>query len=240
MALTHELVGARAAEVRARIVEAGGDPSRVRVVAVTKGFEPGAVIAAARAGLLDVGENYAQELVSKAAASGRAAEEAGGEPVPLRWHFLGTVQRNKVRRLAPLVAVWQAVDRVDAGRAIARHAPGASVLVEVSQTGGPHRGGCEEDQVAGLVAALGDLGLDVRGLMTIGPPGPPDAARPGFRRLAGLGAELGLPELSMGMTDDLEIAVQEGATMVRVGRALFGPRPVGRDLRRLGSERGGI
>jgi pyridoxal phosphate enzyme (YggS family) len=240
VALTAESVAARAEEVRSHIAGAGGDPARVRVVAVTKGFGPEAVAAARQAGLHDLGENYAQELVSKAEAVAVAAPSAGLGPEPLRWHFLGTVQRNKVRRLAPLVALWHAVDRLDAGEAIARHAPGAAVLVEVSLTGEAHRGGCREDQVAALTAALGDLGLDVRGLMAIGPPGPPEAARAGFRRLAALAADLGLPELSMGMTDDLEIAVQEGATIVRVGRALFGPRPVRRDLRRLGSERGGV
>ena len=239
MALTSDHVAGRAAEVRDRIAGAGGDVGRVRVVAVTKGFGPEAVAAAAGAGLLDVGENYAQELVAKAEAlAGRDREEGGAQEV--RWHMLGTVQRNKVRRLAPLVALWQAVDRVAAGEAIAGHAPGAAVLVEVTLAGGAHRGGCAEGQVPALIAALGDLGLDVRGLMAVGPPGPPEGARAGFRRLAKMAADLGLPELSMGMTDDLEVAVQEGATMVRVGRGLFGPRPVHRDMRRLGSERGGV
>ena len=239
MALSPEAVAARAEEVRARIAGAGGDPERVGIVAVTKGFGPEAVVAALRAGLSDVGENYAQELVTKAEAAAGIGL-SGTTPEAPRWHFLGTIQRNKVRRLAPLVDVWEAVDRVAAGEALARHAPGAAVMVEVSLTGDVHRGGCAEDQVESLTAALGGLGLDVRGLMAIGPQGPPEAARPGFRRLAALAVKLGLPEVSMGMTDDLEVAVQEGATIVRVGRALFGPRPVRRDERRLGSEAGGV
>jgi len=206
----------RLAAVRDRIEAAGGDPGRVRVVAVTKGFGADAVAAALAAGLHDVGENYAQELLAKQAA-------LGGPGAPA-WHFLGAVQRNKVRRLAPVVAWWEAVARAAEGEAIAAAAPGARVLVEVATVRAPGRGGVPPDEVRGLVGDLTSLGLAVLGLMTVAPR-PPDEARAAFGEVARLADELGLEERSMGMTEDLEAAVAAGSTMVRVGRALFGDRP---------------
>ncbi len=134
---------------------------------VTKGFGPEAVVAARAAGLDDIGENYANELVAK------AAEVAGdpSSPSPLRWHFLGAIQRNKVARLAPIVGLWQSVSRVEEGARIARFAPGATVLVEVDTTGLSGRNGCPPDGVRALVPRLRDAGLDVRGLMTVAAPG---------------------------------------------------------------------
>ena len=215
-------VAERLHSVRLRIEQAGGDPSAVRVVAVTKGFGPEAVAAARAAGLGDIGENYANELVAK------AAEVAGDPslPLPLRWHFLGAIQRNKVARLAPIVALWQSVSRVEEGARIARFAPGAMVLVEVDTTGLSGRNGCPPDGVRALVPRLRDAGLDVRGLMTVAAPGP-EAAQ-SFATVRSLADELGLEERSMGMTDDLEAAVRAGTTMVRIGRALFGDRPAKR------------
>lgn len=216
-------IAQRADRLRERIVDAGGDPSEVTIVAVTKAFGPEAVEAAMAAGLRHVGENYAQELEAKAAA---LAEASGA-----RWHFLGRVQRNKVKRIAAVVHLWQAVDRVCAGEEIARRSPGARVLVEVNVSGDPAKHGCDADAAPALVDGLAALDLSVRGLMAVGPAGPPEGARAGFRRLAALADRLGLPERSMGMTDDLEVAVQEGSTMVRIGRGLFGPRPRRPDLR---------
>ncbi|HLY83863.1 MAG TPA: YggS family pyridoxal phosphate enzyme [Acidimicrobiales bacterium] len=217
-----EVVAANLAAVRRRIEAAGGDPGRITVVAVTKGFGPGMVAAAAAAGLAELGENYAQELVAKAASA----------PDGVRWHFLGPVQRNKVAMLAPHVHLWQALDRLVAGEAIAARQPGAAVLVQVDVNQGIGKPGCHPNDTAPLVGRLREAGLDVRGLMAVGPAGDPELARPGFRLLAALAGELGLAELSMGMSEDLEVAVQEGATMVRVGRALFGPRPGTLGLRR--------
>jgi uncharacterized pyridoxal phosphate-containing UPF0001 family protein len=127
-----------------------------------------------------------------------------------------------------LVDCWQALTRIEEGRAIARRRPGASVLVQVDVVGGQGRNGCAPEEVPDLVAALGDEELDVVGLMTIGPPGPPEAARPVFALVRELATRLGLAECSMGMTDDMDVALSEGSTMVRLGRALFGERP-GRD-----------
>jgi PLP dependent protein len=212
-----EEVAGRLEEVRARIADAGGDPAAVEVVAVTKGFGPWAVRAALEAGLRSVGENYADELLDKAAAVGDAGVE---------WHYLGAVQRRKVRRLAPVVSCWQALSRPEEGLAVATAAPGAAVFVEVDITGLPGRPGIAPAEAPALVGALRELGLSVRGLMGVGPPGPADRARSAFRRLAEMAGELGLSEISAGMSEDLEIAVAEGSTMVRVGRALFGDRPL--------------
>ena len=203
--------------IHRRIAAAGGDPAAVTVVAVTKGFGADAVRAALAAGLGDIGENYAQELVAKHAALG--PDGAGA-----RWHFLGSVQRNKVRALAPLVELWQGLARAVEGAEIAAHRPGARCLVEVDTTGARGRGGCPVAEVPALVSALGAHGLVVEGLMTVAPP-PPAPAGPVFATVRALADALGLAECSMGMSDDLEAAVAEGSTMVRVGRALFGPRP---------------
>jgi pyridoxal phosphate enzyme (YggS family) len=211
----------RLAAVRGRVERAGGDPERITLVAVTKGFGADVVRAALDAGLRDLGESYVQELTAKAAELG---EPADSEARPT-WHFVGRLQRNKVRKAAPHVAWWHSVDRLELGAEIARWAPGATVLAQVNATGEETKAGCPPDLLPTLLDGLADLGLDVRGLMTIGPQGPPEDARPAFRLVRSLAEKHGLPEVSMGMTGDLEVAVEEGATMVRVGTALFGPRP---------------
>jgi hypothetical protein len=214
----------RLAAVRERIAAAGRPPTEVVVVAVTKGFGVDAVEAATAAGIADLGENYAQELAEKADAAPSAPAPAPGDA--RRWHFLGHVQRNKVRVIAGTVHLWQGVDRVAAGEEIAKRAPGARVLVQVRIEGRDDRNGCEPGDVPALVEQLDGLGLDVRGLMAVGPAGPPELARAGFRQVSALADRLGLQERSMGMTADLGVAVEEGSTMVRVGRGLFGARPV--------------
>lgn len=220
---------------RARIVAAGADPAGVRIVAVTKGFGIDEVRAVAAAGLVDVGENYARDLLSKKAALGEApsadpghggGHAAGHDAEGLNWHFIGSVQRNKIAALSSHVALWQTIDRLEAGQSLCRHATGAKILVQVNITGLPGRPGCTFSELEALVAELGQLDLDVGGVMGVGPGGDPADARGGFRRLAEHAAHLGLREVSMGMSDDLEIAVAEGSTMLRLGRALLGPRPV--------------
>jgi uncharacterized pyridoxal phosphate-containing UPF0001 family protein len=185
------------------------------VVAVTKGFGPEAVAAAHACGLTDIGENYSQELLEKAPG-----------PPGTRWHFLGAVQRNKVRALAPFVGVWEGVARLVEGERIAQLAPGAEVLIQVDCTGRPGRNGCVPDEVPALSRELSRLDLQVRGLMTVALPESGEASRT-FRLVDHLADSLGLPERSMGMTDDLELAVAAGSTMVRIGRALFGERSEG-------------
>ena len=214
-----EAITARLDDLRHRIEAAGGDPDRVLVVGVTKGLGADVVVAARSAGIADLGENYAQELDAKARVL--PDEVSAG----LRWHFIGRLQRNKVALAARHVSLWQTIDRLPLGVEVARRAPGAAVLVQVNLTDDPERGGCPPEEVAPLVSGLRHLDLDVRGLMAVGPPGGPEAARPGFRWLRACADQLGLPERSMGMSADLEVAIEEGATMVRVGTALFGPRP---------------
>jgi len=207
-------VAEQVAEVRARIahaaVIAGRDPSTVTLVAATKTVEVARVAEVIAAGVPDVGENRAQELLAK-------TEVAGA-----RWHFLGQLQRNKVRALAPWVACWESVDRAELGLEIAQRAPGARVLVQVNLGEEPQKGGCAPGAVAPLVETLAGAGLDVAGLMTV----PPHDGEPRrwFARLRELAGGLGLTELSMGMTEDYAVAVEEGATIVRVGRAIFGAR----------------
>lgn len=202
--------------VRERIAACTDRPEEVTIVAVTKGFDVSAVELAASAGLRDVGENYAEEMVAKATLAGAC---------PVNWHYLGAIQRNKIPRLVAHVDCWQSVSRHVEGQAIARRSPGARVLVQVDTLDREDRGGCPVRDVPELVSRLADEDLDVAGLMTVGPPGPPELGRPGFAAVAYLADRLDLAVRSMGMSDDFEVAVQEGSTMVRLGRVLFGDRP---------------
>jgi pyridoxal phosphate enzyme (YggS family) len=212
-------IAAALAEVRERIAaaarRAGRDPADVRLVGASKTVPAARLVEALDAGLTDLGENRAQELLAK-------APVLGDHATPPTWHFVGRLQRNKVNGLRPWVTWWHSVDRLALGEAIARRSPGARVLVEVNLGEEAAKGGCAPDTAASLVDALRGLGLDVAGLMTVAP-------QHGDRRgwlaaLRELAASLQLRELSMGMSDDFEAAIEEGATMVRVGRAIFGAR----------------
>ncbi|HEY8216229.1 MAG TPA: YggS family pyridoxal phosphate-dependent enzyme [Acidimicrobiia bacterium] len=220
--MTATTIAERVAAVRSRIDAAaraaGRDPAAVRLVAACKTVPPERIAEAAAAGVTDVGENRAQELLAKAPALAGVIDDRA----PLVWHFLGVLQRNKVRPLASWVRCWQSVDRPELAPLIARHAPRTRVLVEVNVAGEPQKAGCAPADASALVDALHDAELDVAGLMTVPPQG--DDPRPWFATLRELASRLGLAELSMGMTDDFELAIAEGATMVRIGRALFGPR----------------
>jgi len=212
--VSSSVVAQRLADVRARIALAGG--TDVTVLPVTKTFGIEACFAAYQAGCPNVGENYAQEVVSKLGAVDR----------PFGVHFIGQLQTNKVRQLAPIISVYESVDRPSLVSELAKRVPGASVLIQVAALAEPGKGGCALTEVSALVAAAQEAGLDVRGLMTVGPTtGGSEQAREGFRAVRQLMERLGLRVCSMGMTDDLEVAVQEGSTQVRVGSALFGERP---------------
>jgi pyridoxal phosphate enzyme (YggS family) len=210
-------IAARVAEVRDRIATAaraaGRDPRDVRLVAATKTQPVEAVRAVVAAGVVDVGENRAQELVAK------APELAAADAV---WHFIGRLQRNKINQLAPWVRWWQSVDRAELVDALATRVPGARILLEVNVAGEAQKGGCAPADAPALVDRARAGGLEPVGLMTVAPAtGDP---RPTFAALRDLAARLGLAELSMGMTGDYEAAVSEGATAERLGSALFGPR----------------
>lgn len=212
-------VVANLGEVRDRIAAAarrsGRDPAAVTLLGATKTVPVAVVRRCVVAGLLDLGENRAQELAAK------APELAEMDPPP-RWHFVGRLQRNKVATLAPWITLWHTVDRLELGSAIERRAPGARVLVSVNLGREPQKGGCPPESVPELVDKLAELGLGVAGLMAV-PPQHEDP-RVHFDTLADIGARLALGELSMGMSQDYEIAIEAGATIVRVGRALFGAR----------------
>ncbi len=221
----------RIAGVRRRIVEAarsaGRDPETVRLIAVTKTHTVATARAAVAAGLHDLGENRTDELVEKSA------------EVEARWHLIGRLQRNKVRDVVGRATLIHSVDRRSLVEAIARHAEARGlvqdVLIQVNVGEDPAKGGCRLAELPDLVSyAASSPGLRVVGLMTVPPlpgegVGPAAAARPYFRALREARDALRsdhptLEELSMGMSADLEAAVQEDATMVRIGSALFGER----------------
>ena len=189
---------------------------RARLLPVTKAFGPEAVRAVRAAGLTEVGESYAQELVVKH----REVDDA-----EISWHMIGRLQRNKVRRLSGLVSLWQSVDRPELVDEIARWAPGARVLIQVNVLGRAEQGGCRPGEAERLVVRGHEAGLEVIGLMGIGTEGDRDGTERSFAAIARLADQLGLAERSMGMTDDRNSALAHGSTLVRVGRALFGDRP---------------
>lgn len=226
----------RVRRVQERIAEAcrraGRDPAAVRVVGVTKGFAAEVAAAAARAGLVDLGENRVQEARDKIP---RVRELAG--PVDVCWHLVGHLQRNKARWAVQLFTWVHSVDSPELAHELSRRAASAGrtveVLVEVNVAGEATKHGTTPERAPELVELAAVLpGLRVRGLMTVAPQAPdPEEVRWVFRALRELRDRirtdrgLELPELSMGMTDDYEVAVEEGATLVRLGRALFGERP---------------
>ncbi len=234
------VVAVRYARVRERVAIAarrsGRTPAAVTIVVVAKGFGVDAVRAAVTAGARDIGENFVQEGAAKIAAFGDGDRVDGMDRA--RWHHIGTLQRNKARHAATLFDVLHTVADLDIARRVARAAAEAGkkipVLIQIDIAGTPGRHGVRPADTPGLVEAATRLPtLVVAGLMTVPPPvrePAAEAARSHFRRLAELRAALvargfDLPHLSMGMTDDFEVAIEEGATMIRVGRAVFGPRP---------------
>jgi PLP dependent protein len=210
--------------VRAGVVAAAGrcgrDPGEVTIVGITKYASDEAVLAAYAEGLRDFGENRSDGFVARAALL----------PGDVRMHFVGRLQGNKVRHVRPIAHLLHSLDRPElAGYWMKGPGSPPPVLVEVNLAGEQQKGGIDPDGVGALVAAAVAMGLDVRGLMTV----PPVAAaaeesRRWFRALRELRDRLradhpGLTELSMGMTDDYPVAVEEGATFLRVGRAIFEP-----------------
>jgi pyridoxal phosphate enzyme (YggS family) len=214
----------RVSAIRTRILKAGG--KNVKLIAVTKTFDATAMTSAFATGCDAVGENYAQELIAKS------------EQVPkdqrLPVHFIGRLQSNKIRSLVNCVDVWQSVDRLSLIDEIAKRClvtnplklvKPVQIMLQVNSTNEPDKGGCEPSDVETLYTKAQSLGLDVIGLMTVGPTlSDTTATRNAFRLVGKIANELGLKELSMGMTADLEIAVEEGSTAVRIGSGLFGAR----------------
>ena len=219
-----EALTERVSAIRARILNAGG--KNVKLIAVTKTFDATAMTSAFTTGCDAVGENYAQELIAKF--------EQVPENQRLPVHFIGRLQSNKIKSLTNCVDVWQSVDRLSLIDEIAKRclplipstqASPPQIMLQVNSTNEPDKGGCEPGDVEALCTKALSLGLHVAGLMTVGPTvSDAIATRNAFRLLSKIAKDLGLKELSMGMTGDLEIAVEEGSTAVRIGSGLFGAR----------------
>ena len=220
-------------KVRAEIAESarncGRDPSSVQLIAVSKTFDAGRVQEAFRGGARDFGENFAQELREK---------QAQLVELPIRWHFIGHLQSNKVKYVAPFVTLIHSVDSSHLGEEIDRRAGQANrtieILLEVHTTDEATKYGVLPADVVPLVLELQRMPrIRVKGLMTMGPfSDDAEASRSCFRRTSELSREISsmripgveMRHLSMGMTHDYRIAIEEGATMVRIGTAVFGKR----------------
>lgn len=223
-------VAANVARVQERIAAAarrcGRRPEEITLVAVTKGVDLPQIEAAVATGVTDLGESRVQEAVPKAAALRHQ----------VRWHMVGHLQRNKVAQAVSVFSIVHSVDSERLAEELNRRArPSLDVLIQVNVVGEPHKHGLPPDAVGPVLRETAGLpALRIIGLMTIAPQvDDPEQVRPVFRRLRQLRDELNssgaagleLHELSMGMTDDFEVAVEEGATIVRIGRAIFGERP---------------
>ena len=207
--------------VRSAAESAGRDPDQVTVVAVSKTISVDEIMTVYDQGHRDFGENRAQEM----------AEKAPNLPNDIRWHFVGALQSRKARIVRPLAALLHSMDRKSLANAWLKgpgHPP--PVLAQVNVGGEDQKSGLALSEVAAGVEWMVELGMDVRGLMAIPPiPRHPEDSRPYFeelRRIRDLVSQdhPSVRELSMGMTDDFEVAIGEGASIIRVGRAIFGPR----------------
>ncbi|MDZ7291067.1 MAG: YggS family pyridoxal phosphate-dependent enzyme [candidate division KSB1 bacterium] len=213
----------------------GRDPAEVTLVAVTKTVPPAAIKAAYDAGLRCFGENRVQEAATKI--SPTFLREGGNEQSWPQWHLIGHLQTNKAKKAVELFQVIQSVDSLHLAEALQRHAAvmerRVEVFIEVNTSGEPTKFGVSPDQTLQLVKAVAELpNLQLTGLMTIGAlTDKVEIIRRCFQQLRELQAEINakisgvnLRHLSMGMTDDFELAIEAGSTMVRIGRAIFGER----------------
>jgi pyridoxal phosphate enzyme (YggS family) len=204
--------------IRVAAERSGRAPDSIRIIAVTKTVSPARIREAVACGLTDVGENRLQEALAK-------QESLADQKVT--WHFIGRIQTNKAKKIAQNFGCVHSVDRLEVAEALARSGrTGLPVLIEVKLYDEPNKSGVPLSDLPGLVDSVRRLDMLVlRGLMAIPPPvEDPEAARPFFKQLRNLARQFDLPELSMGMTHDFEVAVEEGATMVRVGTGIFGER----------------
>lgn len=220
-------IRAAVAEIETRIAAACARAGRaredVRLVAVSKTFPASDVDYAIAAGMTDVGENKVQEARDK------KPSVVGPVVSNVRWHLIGHLQSNKAKDAVRLFDVIQTVDSIELAEKIARAAESAGkrqdVLLQVNIGRELQKSGAEPESVPELVQRIRAIpSLYLGGLMAIPPAGEAEEMRPYFRELRGMRDDLGLTELSMGMTDDFEIAIEEGATIIRVGRAIFGSR----------------
>jgi pyridoxal phosphate enzyme (YggS family) len=219
-----DIIAQRIDEARDRIAAASARASRspddVTLIAVAKGFGPDAVLAAIAAGIRDIGENRVQEAQAKRNALPDSAPS-------VTWHMIGHLQTNKAGSIASLFDTIHSVDSIRLAEAISRRAPRPMpAFLEVNVAGEATKSGLSLAELPSARAVIAILpNINLRGLMTVAPiAASPEEVRPIFRRLAEEARRLNLRELSMGMSDDFEVAIEEGATQVRLGRALFGDR----------------
>jgi hypothetical protein len=218
VAVSYEEVRER---VEAAAVRAGRDPESITLVAVSKTMSPEQVLAVYESGHRDFGENRAQEMAEKAAVL----------PDDIRWHFVGSLQANKARLVRPRAHLLHSMDRESLAVAwVKGSGTPPPVLIQVNTGLEPQKSGVEPGEVGALAVKLADLGVPVLGLMAIPPLSEdPERMRPHFSELRGVRDKVVLEHptitgLSMGMSDDYEVAIEEGASVIRVGRAIFGPR----------------
>ena len=227
------MIGDSIEHIRGRIAKtclaAGRDPSDVTLLAVSKTFSAERVAEAVQHGITSIGENYVQELLQK---------RSSLNDDRIRWHFIGHLQSNKVKHVIEWIHLIHAVDSVSLAQEISARAAKArrtmDILLEVNTTGEKSKFGLRPEHTVEFVRSLADLeNIRISGLMTIGPFLPdPEGSRPMFRSLRLLKDELSnlsqpnvsMTHLSMGMTGDFEVAIEEGATIVRIGTAIFGSR----------------
>jgi PLP dependent protein len=212
-------IAAVEARIAAACARAGRARHDVQLVAVSKTFPAADVDYAIAAGMTDVGENKVQEARDKRPSVSGSA----------RWHLIGHLQSNKAKDAVRLFDVIQTVDSVELAEKLARAATAAGkrqeILLQVNIGGEEQKSGATPETVAGLARRMADFpSIHVAGLMAIPPAGQAEEMRVYFRELRAMRDDLGLRELSMGMTDDFEVAIEEGATIIRVGRAIFGSR----------------
>lgn len=208
-------------EVKEKILEVSDyvtsrSMGRTKIIAVTKSLPVEAVVAAKEAGLHAVGENYAQELISK---------HGDLEDLKVEWHMIGEVQRNKVRKLSGLVSLWHSVDRLEVLEEIRKRDPLAKVLIQINPLEESGKGGSSLEDAAQLIEHGLEIGLAVEGVMAVGVQGDLRKTSEIFNQVAFLTEEFNLPQRSIGMSEDIDVAIDHGSTMLRIGRALFGDRP---------------
>lgn len=219
---TSESFASRLTQVRERIesacARAHRDPASVKLLAVTKVFGPDAIRTAYDAGLREFGENYVQEMERKAPV---VSDLAGA-----RFHLIGHLQSNKTKKAAQLFSSIDSIDSVKIAQRLDAESKALDAMIEVKLSGEESKSGADPAELPGIVDAIrSSRCLKLVGLMTV-PPWSEDAqlSRPYFARLRELAARHAIPELSMGMSNDLEVAIEEGATWIRIGTALFGRR----------------
>tara|TARA_Y100000768_G_scaffold342632_1_gene287842 strand:+ start:289 stop:942 length:654 start_codon:yes stop_codon:yes gene_type:complete len=186
----------------------------VALIGVTKGFTHEEVNIASDLGIKNFGENYAQELLRKSTLV----------DAEISWHYIGQLQSNKIKKVSHLVDVWHSVTSLKLSREIHKRNDQAKILLQVSLMGPSNSKGFEVEALPEVISELRDEKIDISGLMTMGVPGDMVATRVVFERLRKLADTFELPECSMGMSDDFEIALESGSSMIRVGSAIFGNR----------------